>query len=144
MPNPIRYLLGRLRGSVGNRRRAPRYDARLSFSVSVISEGPGAENARPPQTLVGRTRNVSESGLALVVPSLRLGTHKLNDENSTLRIMLDLPSGTAEIHVVPVRHHQLGENETDSGYLIGAHITHLTEDTRARFTKFLRGLRSPH
>jgi hypothetical protein len=144
MPNPIRYLLGRFRGTVGNRRRAPRYDARLSFSVSVVDEEAGRENTRPPQTLVGHTRNLSETGLALVVPSLWLGTNKLNDGNSTLRVMLNLPTGTAEIRVVPVRSHQLGEGDTGSGHLIGVTITHLSDDARARLAKFLRGLRSPH
>ena len=143
MPNPIRYLLGRLRGAVGNRRRAPRYDARLSFSVSIVDEEAGSENTRPPQTLVGRTRNLSDTGFALVVPSIWLGTNKLNDGNSTLRLMLDLPTGTAEIHIVPVRSHQLGEKDMDSGYLIGAKITHVSDDARARLTKFLRSLRSP-
>jgi|SRR5215204_2088411 len=144
MPNPIRYLLGRFRGTLGNRRRAPRYDARLSFSVSIVNEEAGRENTRPPQTLVGRTRNLSETGLALVVPSLRLGTNKLNDGSSTLRLMLDLPTGTAEIHVVPVRSHQLDEKDKDSGHLIGVRITLLSDDARARLAKFLRGLRSPH
>jgi hypothetical protein len=144
MPNPIRYLLGRLRGKVGNRRRAPRYNARLSFSVSIIDDEAGRENRRPPQTLVGRTRNLSETGLALIVPSLWLGTNKLNDGNITLRLVLDLPSGTAEIHAVPVRSHPLGEEDTDSGHLIGAKFTHLSDDARARLTKFLRSLRSPH
>lgn len=143
MPNPIRYLLGRLRGTVANRRRAPRYNARLSFSVSIVNEEAGGENTRPPQTLVGRTSNLSETGLALIVPSLRLGTNRLNDGDSTLRLMLDLPTGTAEIHVVPVRSLQLGEEDTDSGHLIGVRITHLSDDARAHLTKFLRGLRSP-
>ncbi|MCA1621063.1 MAG: PilZ domain-containing protein [Acidobacteria bacterium] len=144
MPNLIRYLLGRFRGTVGNRRRAPRYDARRSFSVSIVDEGAGREDTRPPQTLVGRTRNLSETGFGLVVPSLRLGTNKLNDVNCTLRLMLDLPTGTAEIHVVPVRSLQLGEEDPDSGYLIGVKIKDLSDDARARLTKFLRSLRSPH
>jgi hypothetical protein len=143
MPNPIRYLLGRLRGAVGNRRRAPRYDARLSFSVSVLDDDAPHENTRPPLTLVGRTRNMSDTGFALIVPSLRLGTNKLDGGNSTLRLMLDLPTGTVEIHVVPVRSHQLGENDKDVGYFIGAKITHLSDGARARLVKFLRGLRSP-
>jgi hypothetical protein len=144
MQNPFRYLLARLRGTVGNRRRVPRYDARLSFSVSIVDEEAGRENTRPPQTLVGRTRNLSDTGFALIVPSLWLGTDKLNDGNSTLRLMLDLPTGTAEIHVVPVRSHQLGEKNMESGHLIGVKITHLSDDARTRLTKFLRSLRSPH
>ena len=144
MPNPIRYLLGRLRGAVSDRRRAPRYDVRLSFSVSILDDDARHENARPPLTLVGRTRNLSDTGFALVVPSLRLGTNKLDDGNSTLRLMLDLPTGTVEVHLVPVRSHQLGENDKDVGYFIGAKITHLSDDASARLLKFLRGLRSPH
>jgi hypothetical protein len=143
MPNLIRYLLGRWRGSVGNRRRAPRFDARLSFSVSILVEKAGRENTRPPPTLVGRTRNLSETGFALVVPSLWLGTNKLNNVDYTLRVMLDLPAGTTEFHVVPVRSYQLAEKDSDSGHFIGAKITHLSDDARARLTKFLRGLRSP-
>ena len=87
---------------------------------------------------------LSDTGFALIVPSLWLGTNKLNDGNTTLRLMLDLPTGTAEIHVVPVRSHQLGEKDMESGHLIGAKITHLSDDARTRLTKFLRSLRSPH
>jgi hypothetical protein len=144
MSNPIRYLLGRLRGTVGNRRRAPRYDARISFSVSVLEEGAGHENAQPTRTLVGRTRNLSETGLALIVPSLRLGASRLDDENVTLRLMLDLPAATVEIHAAPVRSYPLGANDKDTGYFIGAKITGSSDEARTRLVKFLRGLRSPH
>jgi hypothetical protein len=144
MSNPILYLLGRLRGAVSDRRRAPRYDARLSFSVSVLDNDTRHENTRPPLTLVGRTRNLSDTGLALIVPSLRLGTNKLDDGDCILRLMLDLPTGTVEVHMMPVRSHHLSENDKDVGYFIGARITHLSDDARARLVKFLRGLRSPH
>lgn len=144
MPNPIRYLLGRLRGTVGNRRRALRYEARIAFSVSVLDEGAGREDAQPARTLVGRTRNLSETGLGLVVPSLRLGASRLDDAGVTLRLMLDLPAATVEIHVVPVRSHPLDANDKETGYFIGAQITQLSDDARARLFKFLRGLRSPH
>lgn len=144
MPNLIRNLLGRLRGAVSDRRRAARYDARLFFSVSILDEKAGQEGARPAQTLVGRTRNVSETGFALIVPSLSLGTGYLNDGNSTLRLALDLPSGKVEIHVVPVRSFQLTEKDKESGYFIGAQITYMSDEARNRLTGFLRGLRSPH
>ena len=144
MSNPIRYLLGRLRGRVSNRRRAPRYDARISFSVSMLDEGAGREDAQPARTLVGHTRNLSETGFALIVPSLRLGAGRLDAPDTTLRLMLDLPAETVEIHVTPVRSHPLGANDKETGYFIGAQITRLSDDARARLVKFLRGLRSPH
>jgi hypothetical protein len=148
MPNLIRYFLGRLRGTVSDRRRAPRYDARLSFSVSILDEKADHEGARPTLTLVGRTRNLSETGMGLVVPSLSLGTGHLNDENSTLRLKLDLPKGklreSIEIHAVPVRSQQLGEKDKDSGHFIGVKITYMSDESRALFMGYLRRLRSPH
>jgi len=145
MPNPIRYLLGLFRGKPRERRRAPRYDARHQFSVSLIGKADGPEDVQKPQTLVGHTRNVSETGFALVVPSLRLGTRKLDDREATLRIMLDLPSETVEIHAAPVRSYQLPEDDKDKGwYFIAARITQLSDDARAQFTKYLRSLRAPH
>ena len=145
MPNPIRYLLGRLRGVVGDRRRAPRYEARLFFSVSVLGGEEGSDGVRPPRTLVGRTRNLSESGLALIVPSLSLGAASLDAKDSTLRVMLDLPSGKKiEIHVTPVRSQRLGEKDEGSGYFIGVLITHMGDEERALYNGILRGLRSRH
>ena len=146
MLSAIRHLLGRLRGSISDRRRAPRYEARLFFSVSIVDEAADRENARPSQTLVGRTRNVSETGFGLIVPSLWLGAHKLNEENATLRLMLNLPDAIepVEVQVVPVRSFQLGEGDKESGYFIGAQITHLSDEARAPFTKLLRSLSSRH
>lgn len=144
MPNLIRHLLGRLRGAVGNRRRAPRYDARLFFSISVLDAEADEEGARSSQTLVGRTRNLSETGFALVVPSLRLGTKYLNDGNAVLRLILDLPSGKTEFQLVPVRSQQLPERDKESGYLIGAKIAQMSPEAQMRLRKFLRTLHSPH
>jgi hypothetical protein len=143
MQNLIRYLSGRLRGAVSDRRRAPRYEARLFFSVSILDENSGNGGTRQLPTLVGRTRDVSETGFALIVPSLSLGTGHLNDGNSTLLLNLDLPAGRIETHVVPVRSYQLGEKEKDFGFFVGAKITYMSVDARARYTGFLRGLRSP-
>lgn len=143
---PIRNLLGRLRGTVGNRRRAPRYDARIHFSVSLLDEGAARDGAPPPPPrtpLVGHTRNLSETGLGLIVPSLRFGASRLDKEDVTLRLMLDLPKGTVEIHVAPVRSFMLGADDKETGYFIGVQITQLSDDARARLVKYLRGLRAP-
>ena len=110
----------------------------------MLDEGAGHEVLQPTRTLVGHTSNLSETGFALIVPSLHLGVNKLDDQNTTLRLMLDLPTDTVEIHVAPVRSHSLGANNKDAGYVIGVKITRLSDDARARLIKFLRGLRSPH
>ncbi len=140
MPNSIRSLIGRLRGAVIDRRRAPRYNVRLFFSVSILDEKASNDGGQPSQTLVGRTRIMSESGFALIVPSLRIGTAYLHDNSATLRLMLDLPKEKTEIYVSPVRSFELDEKDPDSGYFIGAKITHMSDEARSRYMKFLRTL----
>jgi hypothetical protein len=54
--------------------------------------------------LQGYTRDISESGLAIIVPSLRLGSLYLTAAAAKLRIViLDLPTGEVEIEASPVR-----------------------------------------
>jgi len=139
----IRTLLGRLRGAVSDRRWAPRLDARLFFSVLLLEEKPSNSGVGPMQPLVGRTRNLSESGVALIVPSLRIGTGYLNEENATLRLMLDLPTKRIELHVAPVRSYQLDEHEREQGYFIGAKITYISDDDFSRYKEYLRKLGAP-
>ncbi|PYS93031.1 MAG: hypothetical protein DMF64_06405 [Acidobacteria bacterium] len=144
MQNFIRTLLGRLRGAVSDRRRAARFGARLFFSISLLEEKPSNGGVGPMQPLVGHTRDLSESGIALIVPSLRIGTGYLNEGNATLRLMLDLPTRRLEIHVVPVRSYQLGEHDKEQGYFIGAKITYISDDDFSRYKEYLRKLGSPH
>ena len=141
MQNMIRTLVGRLRGAVSDRRRAPRLETRLFFSILLLEEKTDNIVTEPPQTLVGHTRNISESGLALIVPSVRIGLGYLNEENSTLRIMLDLPTRRIEIHVVPVRSYQLGEDDKEQGHFIGAKIIHIGENDFIAYREYLRTLR---
>ena len=143
MQNFIRTLAGRLRGVVSDRRRAPRIEARLFFSISPLEGNSSNSGVGPPQTLVGRTSNISESGFALILPSLRLGTTYLNDEHSTLRLILDLPTQRIEFHIVPARSYQLGANDKEQGYFIGAKIIYVSDDDFSRYKEYLRKLGAP-
>ena len=137
-----RSIINRLRDFVGNRRdsqrRAAQRTARLVFSVSVLdAKTPSAATRVIP--IEGYTRDISETGLALIVPSLIIGGNHLTDESCTLRIvLLDLPTGRIEIHAAPVRYEQLAGSET--AYLIGARITHISESDRSRLVQYLRSL----
>ena len=86
----------------------------------------------------GYTKDISESGLALVVPSLRIGDTYLTDSKCKLRIvLLNLPTGEVEIEAAPVRYEEL---EGGAGHLIGVRITRISEDDRARFNQYLNTL----
>ena len=128
------------------RRRSPRYEtqleARLLFSVVLTGSFGDAGAAPRTLNLVGHTSDVSEVGLALVIPVARINEAFLTGEGLTLRIELYLPSGAVEIHARPVRHHRFGAGREHSifqeGYFVGAEITHVSD--RPRFVEYLRAL----
>jgi hypothetical protein len=146
MPELIRSIAGRLRELVGNRRRAPRYlthlEAGLALSVSVPSGNAKARAASQPLKLAGYTRDISASGLALIVPTVRIGGYYITGENRTLQITLKLPTGLIQIEAIPVRYSPLEEDAADTGYLIGVQITGMSTEDRARFDAYIEKIRT--
>jgi hypothetical protein len=144
MPEFIRSIVNRLREFVGNRRRAPRYQTHLEVELALSVSLPVAKaSAQGPEQLrlAGYTRDVSESGLALIVSAIRIGGQYITDSNRTLQLTLKLPTGLIKIHGTTVRYTPLDEDATDTGYLIGVHIERMTDDDRARFTAYLERMK---
>lgn len=131
------YVTDRRRTTV---RRGVRYEARLPFDVSIHSAGKISDHsgtAKRAASLAGRTRDIGEGDLTLVVPSIRIGGEYLTLEDNRLRITLALPSGPVEIAAAPARFEQLAGDE---GYLVGVRILEMSDDDRARYTEHLRTL----
>jgi PilZ domain len=145
MPELIRSIASRLREIVGNRRAAPRYlthlEAGLALSISLPHSKPGSEKTGPPLKLAGYTRDISATGLALVVPTIRIGGQYITGENRTLEIILKLPAGVVKVKAAPVRYTPLEEDGSDTGYLIGVQIIWMSNEDRARFNAYLETLR---
>ena len=139
MPELLRSIISRLRGAMGDRRRARRYRARLRASVSLLDVKLVAESAIPRQLpqLEGYTRDLSETGLALVVPTIRIGEYYLTGDGRRLLVTLDLPPAPLALHVIPVRYEKLDEDRTETGYLIGVRITEISDADRAQFNAYL-------
>jgi hypothetical protein len=85
-------------------------------------------------TLDGHTLDVSATGLALIVPAIRIGEHYLAGADRKLHIRLELPSGPVEMRVATVRYESL---EDETGYLIGAQILEMSDSDRATFDKYV-------
>jgi hypothetical protein len=144
MPELIRSIASRLREFIGNRRRAPRYvthlEAGLALSVSLSNAKGSAVSDGQPLKLAGYTRDISATGLALIVPAIRIGGQYITGENRTLEIMLKLPAATIKIRATPVRYSPLDQEGTDTGYLIGAQIVHMSDQDRTHFDAYLETL----
>ena len=129
-----RRIVSRLRRFVGNRRHSKRVRARLSFTLSLSDPRLSTNGHRRLPSLDGYTLDVSSTGLALVVPAIRIGEHYLAGDDRKLHIKLELPAGSVEMRVRTVRYESL---EDGSGYLIGARILEMSAADRASFDKYV-------
>jgi hypothetical protein len=135
-----RLFVSRMRQVVGDRRRAKRRRARVGFSLSLSSPAKGLNGSRRQMSMEGHTLDLSETGLALIVPAITLGKHHLVGENRSLNLSLELPVGPIEIQVAPVRYESLEEHKSETGYLIGVKIVNLSDEDRAKFEEYVAGL----
>src|SRR6185503_786693 len=129
-----RRIVSQLRRFIGNRRHSKRVRTRLSFTLSLSDPRVGTNGARRLPTLDGYTLDVSSTGLALIVPAIRIGEHYLAGDERKLYIKLELPSGPVEMKVVTVRYESL---EDDTGYLIGTRILEMSDADRATFGQYV-------
>jgi hypothetical protein len=120
-------------------------DARLLFQLSAQAANDTNNIAihAPRRTLrlVGRTRNISETGLAFIVPTLRIGDDFARVIGRPLLITLYLPSGHVEIRATPVRYEPLSQTSSERGYLIGVRITEMADNEWVRMVEYVRTLR---
>jgi hypothetical protein len=145
MPELLRSLISQLRQHVGNRRAAPRYathlEAALILSISLGETGSSNRNSgSAPLRLAGYTRDISESGLALIVPAIHISGQYLTTQNRILELTLKLPNGSVQLQATPVRYRPLEEDAKDTGYIIGVQITQMSETARALYKAYLEKL----
>ena len=132
-----RRIVSHLRRFIGNRRNSRRVRAQLSFTLSLTDPKTNTNGSRRLPSLNGQTLDVSSTGLALIVPAIRIGEHYLAGSERRLHIKLELPNGPVELKVVAVRYESL---EDESGYLIGARIVEMSNPDRASFEKYVSEL----
>lgn len=124
-----------------DRRHAPRHEAQLELRLlyRAVAHAPG--DARPQAEMSGHTRNLSETGLALAVPDIRVGEQFLNVVGTTLRLLLSLPTGKVLVHATPVWCERLNGNGPEEGYVVGVRITKMDDREWVRYVQYLRSLR---
>jgi hypothetical protein len=137
-----RRIVSHLRRFIGNRRRFKRVRTRLTFTLSLSDPRVNSNGARRLPTLDGHTFDVSTSGLALIVPAIRIAEHYLAGSDRRLYLKLQLPRGAVEMKVTSVRYEGLDESHEETGYLIGARIVEMSDADRASFNSYVNKLLS--
>ena len=140
----MNLLEERMRTLLIERRRFTRRKATITVSipvgVSVPNENLDPEMDEYPNPIMGRTRDLSETGLSLFLPSLILGHEQISAANFPLRLVLSLPDGIAVVQAIAVRAEEVTTPESEQGFVIGARIKKMNERDRKRYIAFLESL----
>src|ERR1043166_4705311 len=122
MPELVRSVASRVGVYFKNRRQSPRLRVRLVFTIGLHRSTNGNGSSHWTQSLKGHTRDLSDSGLALLLPQVNLHGHHLAAEGRELDLRLELGGGgPIEIIVVPRRYERLDNAELGCSYLFGRH-----------------------
>jgi len=134
-------IAGKIREIVGNRRhisrRNARVSARLPFTIALLDPRKDAAKALTDKgALTGHTSDLSETGMTLLLPSVRIGDSYLTQETHYLLIELRIPSGPVTILGSPVRF----AYTAGAGYLLGIRIVKMQEEEHTDYLTYLRTL----
>ncbi len=136
----IRKLIWKFRKSMSERAAPKRYEHEMPICISFEAcKTSGKSNAAPCLSVRGNTKDMSVTGIAFVVPSIRLREYYLVGENRLLNVELNLPDGKVKMQLIGQRYEQLGdEHSSTTSYLIGSSIVEMASDDRKIYEDFLR------
>ena len=136
MSELVRSVVSKFSRFIVDRRGEPRVSVRLPFHISLQgANGNGNGNGGQQRLLEGHTRDVSASGLGLIVNTVRIDSCYIFVDGRQRKLVLQLPDGPVTMSVLPVRSERLGDS--GSGYIIGAQITAIDENDRQRYLDYL-------
>jgi hypothetical protein len=128
-------------GLLGGYSYAQRHGLRLPVNVSLLHVKSAAVSVPCSPAVAGYLLNISRTGLALVVPSLRFGNRFLVSEHPPLGVWIELPGGSVNIQMTPVRYDRLNGAQADCGYVIGGRIVRMADADRERLARHIQGLK---
>jgi hypothetical protein len=121
---------------LNERRRTPRFLVTpvtpLTVGVAVLGTG------WKPRSFTGRVRDMSEAGLAIVLP-LDESRAEIAEGRRALVAVVSLPETTITLSVVTVHCSPLGDGANGKGYVVGVRITEMCEGDRDLLAEFLAG-----
>jgi len=142
LPGKFEQFKSKVKELVTERRQFPRREAKLvvklPVGVSVPNENIDPEAEHYPLPIMGLTRDVSESGLSVIVPTLQLGDEEIAPRGYPLRLVLSLPHDLIIVQSQTVRSDVIEKADGAPSYLLGLSITRIGDRDRAKYLKFLQ------
>ena len=136
----LRRLIAKLNKSLAERVTSVRHKCEVPIKISFEPTGATGKLDMSPKTLyvMGETADLSQTGIAFIVPTIRVKENYLVGEGRILNVELDLPNGKVSMKVVGQRYELIGEHISVARYLVGASIAEMSNDNREAYQEFLR------
>jgi hypothetical protein len=130
--------------SLANRRRAPRYKAHLSASISRTEKDAVTGKLVRSKVSRGRCETISKLGLALSFTGSRFKAEDLKT-GSLLFVTITLPNGPVDAVVTTVAHERVEKEEGAASWFVRGSITQMSEGDTALLLSYLekRGNEAP-
>jgi len=140
MSELVRSVVSKFSRFIVDRRGEPRVSVRLPFSISIQGTDGYGHGGRE-RLLEGYTRDISASGLGLIVNTVRIDGYCIVVDGRPRKLVLCLPNVQVTMSVLPVRSERLGDS--GAGYILGAQITAIDEEDRQRYLDYVLSVLKP-
>jgi hypothetical protein len=136
----LRKLIAKFNRSLTERVVASRHSYEVPIRVWIEPDRATGKLQKSIEHLMisGETKDLSKTGIAFIVPAIRLREYYLVGENRVLTAELDLPGGKVRMQIVGQRYEQVGQHISESRFLIGAAIQRMTAEERDAYEEFLQ------
>ena len=142
----IRELINKFNRSLSERMVSARrrHTAPIKVWFDADDKSERARELARSACLLGETVDLSRSGIAFIVPSIRLKEKYLVGQERNLNIEIDLPTGKVMMTAIGRRYEKVGIHISTERFIVGAHILDLDGTDRENYEMFLKnGNRRP-
>ncbi len=136
----IRKLIAKFNRSLTERVVSPRKSYEVPIKIWFEPDRRTGKLKMAPESLfiTGETKDLSRSGVAFIVPAIRIQENYLVGGDRTLHAELDLPGGKVRMEIVGRRYEQVGQHISTARFLVGAQIVEMDKVHREVYEDFLR------
>ena len=136
----IRKWTSKLRKFLSKRVVSPRRKFQTPIKLSFEPDKTTGNLQMPVNDLSirGETEDLSFTGIAFTVSSIRLREYYLVGEGRKLNAEINLPNGKVKMQLIGQRYKQVGKHVSVMQYLIGARILNMSDGDRETYKEFLR------
>ena len=136
----IRSLVTKITGLIAERSHSPRRkcEAPVKISFEPLNMSGIHISSTDGVFMSGETVDVSRTGIAFMVPQIRIKENYLVGHERVLNVEVDLPGGKVRMRVIGRRYEREGIHVSDERYLVGAEIVEMSKPDRDIYNQFLR------